>query len=206
MKSKKRQLEKSLVYTVLNPGHSPNEIKKLISLGVGIIQLRDKNKNRQEVLKEAVRIKKHLTSKKVLFIINDYLEIARISDVDGLHLGQNDMPIEAARKILGRDKIIGISCHSLKQAKDAQKRGADYIGIGPVFKTPTKPNTKPIGLGIIKEIAQIIKIPFFAIGGINKTNVAELARNGARKVAVVRAAFQAAEISRIIRAVPKHYN
>ncbi len=124
---------------------------------------------------------------KTLFIVNDYLDIAVLSKADGLHLGQADLPLRQARSILGKDKIIGISCHNLRQALKAQKEGADYIGIGPVYATVTKPEYSPIGINILKQLKGKIKIPYFAIGNINKSNIRKIVSAGARRVAVCRA-------------------
>jgi thiamine-phosphate pyrophosphorylase len=155
--------------------------------GADIIQYRDKESKKEDILKNAFLLQKSLLNTKCVFIINDYLDVAKIVNSDGIHLGQDDVSIEIARKVLGRDKIIGISCHNLKQAFAAQKRGADYIAIGPVFATSLKPEYKPIGLNLIKELKAKIKIPFFAVGGINQSNINEVRAFGAERVAVCRA-------------------
>lgn len=188
-------LKKSRVYVIIDKDTAGKtcltDIAKKIAkakTAAFITQYRDKNSKREDILKRALSLRKILPKEKTLFIINDYIDIAKISGCDGLHLGQKDLSIETARMILGKDKIIGISCHSLKQAKDAQRRGADYIGIGPVFSTPTKPDYKPIGLKEFKKIRQDIRIPFFAIGGINDKNIREVLNAGANRVAVCRPA------------------
>jgi thiamine-phosphate pyrophosphorylase len=148
-----------------------------------------------------------LLNSKSIFIINDYIDIAKILDADGIHLGQDDISIGIARKILGKGKIIGISCHNLEQALRAQEKGADYISIGPVFPTSTKPNAKPISLRLIKKISRKIKIPFFAIGGINENNIIEVLSRGAKRVAVCRAVCQAKDIpitiKKLSEAIPR---
>lgn len=151
-----------------------------------IIQLRDKISKKADILKEASKLKKLLLKSSILFIINDYPDIAKITDCDGVHIGQEDMDIASARGILGKEKIIGLSCHSLKQAKQAQNNGADYIGIGPVFSTPTKPEYNPIGLKMLSAVMKQIDIPAFAIGGINKDNIQQITSAGAKRIAVVR--------------------
>jgi thiamine-phosphate pyrophosphorylase len=165
-------------------GFRPRSIKYC---GADIIQYRDKESKKEDILKNAFLLQKSLLNTKCVFIINDYLDVAKIVNSDGIHLGQDDVSIEIARKVLGRDKIIGISCHNLKQAFAAQKRGADYIAIGPVFATSLKPEYKPIGLNLIKELKAKIKIPFFAVGGINQSNINEVRAFGAERVAVCRA-------------------
>jgi thiamine-phosphate pyrophosphorylase len=202
MKSRKRSLKKSHLYLILDKKFcfSKSILKILDKIkGCDIIQLRDKESKRQDILKEAFLIRKFLNRKNVLFIINDYLDIAKIVDSDGLHIGQYDTSIEIARKVLGKHKIIGVSCHNLKQALDARRRGADYISIGPIFSTPIKPEYKLIGINLVKKIKQRLKIPFFAIGGINQDNISILKSIGAKRVAICRAILQAKDISKTIK-------
>lgn len=200
MKSRKGLLERSRLYLILDKqaaGENPLSgiIRKFRKCGVDIVQLRDKTSSKEMILRDARILRKLLADTGILFIVNDHLDIARIVDSDGVHLGQEDTSIEVARRILGRDKIIGISCHSLIQALDAQKRGADYIGIGPIFRTPTKPEYKPIGLGLIKKLKNKIKIPCFAIGDINKGNINKVLSSGVNRVAVCRAILKAQNTS-----------
>ncbi|MFC1804743.1 thiamine phosphate synthase [Candidatus Omnitrophota bacterium] len=192
MRPRKKSLAGSALYAVVDKKTLGGvsfftAAKKLKRAGVSILQLRDKQSARRDVIFEARRLKA-LLKKRSLFIINDYLDIARITDADGIHLGQDDLPIELARKILGPDKLIGISCHSLKQAKQAEIEGADYISIGPVYRTPTKPQYKAVGIRTLRMVARSIKIPVFAIGGINQKNIDKILSAGARRVAVCRLA------------------
>lgn len=189
MKLKKNLLRSSYLYVIADKNicweKSLSEITcQAIKGNADIIQLRDKASPKGEVLKMSRILRKLLLKKNKLFIINDYVDIAKILDADGVHLGQNDIPIEIAREILGKDKIIGISCHSLKEAVEAEAAQADYIGIGPVFKTSTKPQIKPIGLGILMAVRNRIKIPAFAIGGINLHNINQVLSAGARRVSI----------------------
>lgn len=153
-----------------------------------IIQLRDKESKKEAVLEAAWVWRKLCARQKNLFILNDYIDIARIVDSDGIHLGQDDLPLPIARRLLDKDKIIGVSCHNLNQAIKAQREGADYLSIGPIFSTPTKPEYKAVGLDLIKEVKKKIRIPFFAIGGINQKNLAKVLASGAERIAVCRAA------------------
>ena len=139
---------------------------------------------KKELYKEALSVRKFTLKHRAAFIINDYVDIALAVNADGVHLGQEDMPIREARKLLGENKIIGISTHSLKQAVDAQRAGADYIGFGPIFKTRTKDAGSPKGIGSLIEIKKHIKIPVVAIGGITIDNVSEVFKSGADAVAV----------------------
>lgn len=196
MESRKKLLKRSRLYLILDKKtigrKSPAAVAgKIKDTGINIIQLRDKSGDKAAILKEALLLQRVLLKTATLFIVNDYLDIAKIADSDGVHLGQCDSSIEIARRILGKDKIIGISCHNLKQALNAQKRGADYIGIGPVFKTPTKPQYKATGLKLIKKVKNKIKIPFFAIGDINKDNLSKVLSSGAKRVAICRAILKA---------------
>lgn len=204
MISKKKLLEKCRLYVILDKKvcrhRSLVDITKAIKgHGLNIIQFRDKEPKKGESLRNACRLRKLLLNTPNIFMINDYLDLAKIIDSDGVHLGQYDSSLQIARKILGKDKLIGVSCHNLSQAQKAQANGADYISIGPLFATPTKPQAKAIGLNLLKEIAEHIKIPFFAIGGINENNIARVLSYGAKRVAVCRAVCQAKNISSTIK-------
>jgi len=120
-----------------------------------------------------------------LFIVNDRVDIALASNADGIHLGQDDLDLKTARKILGNSKIIGISANNEIDIANSIKDGCDYIGIGPVFKTSTKKDKEPLGLEKIKYLTKDIKIPWFAIGGISKKNISYLKNNGFSKFAIV---------------------
>lgn len=191
MNLKKRLLKKSRLYVIIDSKAAVNKIKHS---GADIIQLRCKDSRKEDTLRAALSLHKSLLKSKTLFIINDFLDIAKIACCDGIHLGQDDASIETARRILGPDKIIGQSCHSLKQAQKAQCLGADYISVGPVFPTPTKPEYKAVGLSLLEEIRGKIKIPFFAIGGINEENLSRVMSAGAKRIAVYRAIAKAGNI------------
>jgi len=200
MNWKKQLLRKSQLYIIADKkvcGRRPifEIIKKAKGSGSGIIQFRDKQSPKEYILKDAYMLHKLLANSQTLFIVNDYIDIAKIVDSDGVHLGQYDTPVEIARKLLGKEKIIGVSCHNLHQAIKAQNRGADYISIGPVFPTLTKPEYKSIGLDLIRRINRIMRIPFFVIGGINEGNINEVLLSGAKRVAICRAICQAKSIS-----------
>ena len=184
------------VYLILDrPKFSRFSLKKIKSLvsgkEVSLIQLRDKYGSKADVLKSAIKLAKEIASTKTLFIVNDYVDIAAVSLADGVHLGQDDLSLKQARKVLGEDKIIGISCHNLSQALRAQEEGADYIGIGPVYATATKPGSKPIGLKAAVELKTKIKIPYFVIGNIHEGNIEKISAAGIRRVAVCRAILEA---------------
>ncbi len=170
----------------INPVRS-NGLFDLVSVilesGIRWIQYRDKNVSRAFIFNEAMRLRELTQRYKAMLIINDHPDIAVAVGAEGVHLGQEDMPIKAARKVAG-NKIIGISTHSLKEAIDAEKKGADYIGFGPVFMTTTKDAGPPKGTELLKEIKRNVKIPVVAIGGINAENLTNVFEAGADAVAV----------------------
>ena len=208
MNLKKRLLKESRLYVIVDKkvsGSRPifNIVSRIKDSGADIIQLRDTESKKESILKDAYKLRKLLTNTQALFIINDYIDIAKIADSDGIHLGQNDLPLDTARQLLGKDKIIGVSCHNLNQAIQAQKNGADYISIGPIFPTPTKPEYKAVGLGLIKKAKEAIHIPFFVIGGINENNINDILSLGVKRTAVCRAICRAKDIPSTIKKLSK---
>jgi thiamine-phosphate pyrophosphorylase len=195
MKLRKRLLRKSLLYLILDrPRFSLKKVKSLVcAKEIGLIQLRDKISPKAQVLKNAVKLAKQIGLTKTLLIVNDYVDVAAAAFADGVHLGQGDLSLRGARRILGQDKIIGVSCHSLAQALKAQKEGADYIGIGPIYPTATKPGCKAIGLKTAVGLKNKIKIPYFAIGDIHEGNIQEITAAGIKRIAVCRAILENAE-------------
>jgi len=160
-------------------------IEKILIAGVKIIQHRFKTGTDKDNLEEAIKIKNLCKRYNSLFIINDRLDIALASNADGIHLGQDDLDLKSARKLLGYSKIIGISANNEIDISNALKDGCNYIGIGPVFETATKKNKKPIGIEKIKILTKDLNIPWFAIGGIKSNNISYLKKNGFKKVALV---------------------
>ncbi len=161
------------------------KIEDILIGGVKLIQHRFKTGTDKNHLEEAIKIKNLCKKYNALFIVNDRVDIALASNADGIHLGQDDLDLKTARKLLGNSKIIGISANNAIDISNSIKDGCDYIGIGPVFKTSTKKDKEPIGLEKIKDLAKDIKIPWFAIGGINKKNISYLKNNGFSKFAIV---------------------
>ncbi len=165
-----------------------------VSGGADVIQLREKELSAGRIVELAKAIRKAIRPEEAILIINDRPDIAIASGADGVHLGQDDIPPEEARAIMGRDRIIGISTHCLEQAVTAEERGADYIGVGPVFPTPTKPGYKSVGLELIRSVKDAVNLPFVAIGGIDGANVSRVIDAGAERVAVVRAVCGADDV------------
>jgi thiamine-phosphate pyrophosphorylase len=202
MKLRKSLLKKSRVYLILDRPRfnrfSLEKIRDLVSdKRIGLIQLRDKFSPKAKVLDFAVKLAKQLSRTKTLFIVNDYVGVAVAACADGVHLGQDDIPLRRARRILGRDKIIGVSCHNLAQALKAQKDGADYIGIGPIYATATKPGVRAIGLKTAAKLSTRLKIPYFAIGNICEGNLKHVTAAGIRRIAVCRAILTADKPKRV---------
>lgn len=169
-----------------------NAVASALQGGVDIVQLREKTRNAAETLALAKKVKLLCDEFNAVFIVNDRVDIAYLSGADGVHLGQDDIDVESARKILGDNAIIGVSTHAPEQAKKAEADGADYIGAGPVFTTPTKPGRASVGLEYIKWVSENIKIPAFAIGGIDFSNVDSVLQTGIGRIAVVRAIINSA--------------
>jgi thiamine-phosphate pyrophosphorylase len=177
-------------------GRSNSEVvRDMLAAGVKIIQYRQKEKFGREKYLECVEIRKMTEKAAATFIVNDDVDIALAVGADGVHLGQNDMPIEAARKLVKAQMIIGLSTHSPQQALDALKRGADYIAIGPIFPTQTKKDVcRAVGLEYLDYAVKNVSIPFVAIGGIKLHNLAELLAHGASCVAMVTEIVSAPDI------------
>ncbi len=172
-------------------------VREMIKGGIKIIQYRDKNKSIKEKVKEAKEIAKICKDSGVIFIVNDHVDIALLTGANGLHIGQDDMDISDVRKIVGDDMIIGVSTHACKEALKAQKYGADYIGVGPIFPTTTK-DTKPVGLEYLEWVVKNITIPFVAIGGIKKYNINKIIKTGAKRACLVSEIVGGDDIKEII--------
>lgn len=169
------------------------QVDEVLKNGATFLQIREKNMPHDELVKEAVLIKEIAKKYNVPVVIDDDIYAVIESGVDGVHIGQKDMDYIEARKLLGDDKIIGMTAPSVELAKKAEKLGADYIGAGAVFNTSTKKDTKPLELSTLKEICSSISIPVVAIGGIDHSNVRKLKRTDIDGVAVISALFGASD-------------
>ena len=172
--------------------------------GADMIQLRDKKMSDKDLFDLSLKLQQICKKYDVYFTVNNRIDIADISNSDGVHLGQNDLPVYYARKILGNNKIVGISASGYDKVVEANSFPVDYIGCGAIFSTITKPEANVRGLGVLKKIktANITK-PIIAIGGIDKTNVAEVIKAGADGVAVVRAVCGAKDIKKETQEIKK---
>jgi len=169
--------------------------EQMIEGCVDMIQLRGKGKSLDELTGYAARLHEITARSSTPLIVNDHAEIARRVPVEGVHVGQDDVLIEVARRKVGRAVLIGKSTHSLEQALAAQREGADYIGFGPIFATPTKPDYAPIGLTNIRRVYAEINLPIFCIGGINIDNLQSVIDAGAKRVVMVSALLKAHSIA-----------
>jgi thiamine-phosphate pyrophosphorylase len=151
---------------------------------------------------KAGKIAKLCKEQNALFLVNDRLDIAQAVDADGVHLGQDDMPLKVARKILGSEKVIGITAHNLEEALQAEQDGADYVGVSPIFKTDTKKDAgEPVGIELVKEVKQKVKIPVVAIGGINLENAKQVISAGADAVCVISAIVCSENVEKAAKAI-----
>jgi thiamine-phosphate pyrophosphorylase len=201
---RKAQFQQVDIYPVtcerLSAGRSDLEVlEAVIQGGAKIIQLREKEYSKRDLYHLALKFREITASAGVLLIINDHLDLALAVEADGVHLGQDDLPPQVARK-LAPNLLIGASTHSLEQALRAQKDGADYINIGPIFSTKTKESAKHLlGPEAITEISPMIEVPLTVMGGITVTNIDQVISAGARKIAMVTAITQADNIAETVR-------
>ncbi len=164
----------------LSRAGNENDVRQAVACGVEVVQYRNKNAETRQMYEEAVRLREICRDSGSIFLINDRVDIALAAEADGVHLGQSDMPCVAARKLLGSEKIIGVTVHSLAEALQAESMGADYLGVSPIFQTATKLDAgKPAGIRLIEELRALVEMPLIAIGGINHSNADEVVSAGA---------------------------
>lgn len=196
MKCDKKDL---LLYAVtdrswLNGKTLYEQVEQALKGGATFVQLREKELDEQAFLEEAKEIKALCQKYEVPFLINDNVEVALAIDADGVHVGQSDMEAGDVRAKLGPDKIIGVSAQTVEQALLAEKRGADYLGVGAVFHTGSKADARDVSHETLREICEAVRIPVIAIGGIGRENVLELSGSGICGIAVISALFAQADI------------
>ena len=174
----------------------------IIDGGAKILQLRAKSLSSKEFLETARIIRKITKDKGTVFIVNDRVDIALLTDADGVHLGQGDLPVKEARRLLGNNKIIGYSTHNLREALEAVRLPVDYISFGPIFPTKTKEDAQtPKGLRWLSEVRKAVEIPIVAIGGITETNMAHVLKEGVEGVAMISEILTVKDISQKINRV-----
>jgi thiamine-phosphate pyrophosphorylase len=194
-----RSLTECRLYGILDLGYiEKSEVSRVSAAmmqgGVDLIQLRGKHHSIDELSDIAAIMHRLTVQAAIPLIVNDHAEIANRVAVEGVHVGQDDQPIAAVRAEVNRKLLVGKSTHSLKQAAAAQGEGADYIGFGPVFATPTKPDYEPIGLGDISQVHADMDLPIFCIGGIKLDNLERVIAAGAKRVVIVSGLLNAPDI------------
>ncbi len=187
----------------LSLGRSVEEVAKALLLaGVKILQYREKKLKGADMLRECKLLRAMTLEAGACFIVNDHIDIAMLVDADGVHVGQEDLPLPEVRKLVGSQKIIGLSTHNPEQAREAVRLGADYIGVGPIFATKTKEDVvAPVGYAYLDFVAAHINIPFVAIGGIKRHNIAEVKGHGGACCALVSELVGAEDIAKRVAEV-----
>ena len=203
-----RSLADALLYAIIDLGYisaenAPAILEKLIAGGIDSVQLRGKNRSLDELSALAEKLLRLTMLAKIPLIANDHAEIAQRVGVQGVHVGQDDNSIEKVRAQIKRPIVVGKSTHSIEQAVAAEREGADYIGFGPIFSTPTKPDYSPIGLEQICEVHERVSIPIFCIGGIKSENLAQVIAAGAKRVVIVSGLLQANDSAGYARSCKK---
>ncbi len=185
----------------LSRGRSHLEVAQAaIEGGTSIIQFRDKEMTTRQLVETAGKIKELTEEADIPLIVNDRLDVALAVEADGVHVGQDDMPADMARQLIGPHKILGVSASTVEEVLQAEEDGADYVSASPVFTTPTKPDTPPpTGLEGLRAIVEAVNLPVIAIGGINEKNAAEVMEAGAQGVAVISAVVSAPDIAAAAR-------
>lgn len=171
----------------------------MVDAGINILQYREKSKDRGEMLAQCLEIRKITAAAGVPFIVNDFLDIALLCRADGVHLGQEDLPLTEARSLLSPDKIIGCSAVNLSESLKAESEGADYIAVGSIYPTSSKKEYRLAGLETLRQVRGKISLPLIAIGGINESNTAEVIEAGADGIAVISAVLGAKDVERAAR-------
>lgn len=174
-------------------------LAEVLDAGVDVVQLREKHMEGGPLLEVALGFRKVTDEAGALFIVNDRVDVALASGADGVHLGQDDLPVPVARDQMGEGPIIGLSTHSEGEVDRAQGSGADYIGVGPVHPTPTKPGRPGVGAELVRYAAEHSELAFFAIGGLDASNIGEALAAGAERVAVLRAISEAPDLAEATR-------
>jgi thiamine-phosphate pyrophosphorylase len=201
-------LSECRLYGILDLGYvrksdATHAAEAMIKGGVDLIQLRGKDQSIEELVELAAELHELTARSFTPLIVNDHAEVASKVPVEGVHVGQDDDSVKVVRRKAGRPVVVGKSTHSLGQARAAQREGADYIGFGPIFATPTKPDYRPIGLKEINRVHLDVTVPIFCIGGIKIDNLEQVIAAGAHRVAIVSGLLKAPDIVEYARACKK---
>ncbi|HLY49217.1 MAG TPA: thiamine phosphate synthase [Solirubrobacteraceae bacterium] len=198
MTDRRERLAAARIYLIC-PDQDDGFLEAALRGGVDIVQLRMKNANAAAVAQAGKRFRRITSRHGALLMINDRPDLVQELDADGAHVGQEDMPVAQARQIVGADRLLGLSTHTEAQVDSVRHADVDYIGVGPVYETPTKAGRPAVGLELVRYAARRARIPFFAIGGISPANLAAVRQAGARRIAVVRALTSANDPEQVAR-------
>jgi len=194
-----QKLATARLYAIVDTGYVALDrivpiTEQLVLGGVDLIQLRAKKQTLEQVALLGESMRDVIPPDGPLFVLNDHPELVSGMGADGIHVGQDDLSVDVARKQAGEGIIVGKSTHALDQAITAEKEGADYIGVGPIYATLTKPDYVPVGLALIGQVREAVRVPQFCIGGMNEQTLPEVIAAGARRVVIVSALLQSADI------------
>jgi thiamine-phosphate pyrophosphorylase len=203
---RRERLSDARLYFVADRDGMARALDAALAGGADLFQLRDKDASDDELLEAAADARERCHAAGALFVLNDRPDLAKACGADGVHVGQDDMPVARAREIVGADVIVGLSTHSTQQAQAGGRSGADYIAVGPVHATPTKQGRPAIGIEPIRYAAAHVSVPWFAIGGIDANTVGDVVRAGARRIVVVRAIAEADDPEATARALRASVN
>jgi thiamine-phosphate pyrophosphorylase len=198
---RRARLRDARLYFVADRAGMARALDGALAGGADLFQLRDKDASDDELLAAAASARERCHAAGALFVLNDRPDLAAACGADGVHVGQDDAPVQRARKLVGDDAIVGLSTHSMQQAQAGGRSGADYIAVGPVHATPTKEGRPAIGVEPIKYAAAHVSVPWFAIGGLDAGNVGAVLKAGARRIVVVRAIAEADDPEAAARAL-----
>jgi thiamine-phosphate pyrophosphorylase len=201
-----QRLARARLYAIVDTGYVPlhrtmQVTEKLVEGGVDLIQLRAKKQTEVEIVSLGHALRTVIPSEGPLFILNDHPHLVARIDADGIHVGQDDLSVDKARALAGEGSLVGKSTHALDQAIAAEKEGADYIGVGPIYATPTKPDYIPVGPALIGQVRAAVRVPQFCIGGVNLETLPEVIAAGATRVVIVSALLQSIDIPAYCRKV-----
>jgi thiamine-phosphate pyrophosphorylase len=196
---RRARLHSARLYAILDTGYvAPDRIlslaEKLVQGGVDLLQFRAKKMPLSEIVRIGQELRTIIPANEPLFILNDHPGLVEDMGADGVHVGQDDLSVDTAREQAGAGTLVGKSTHSLAQAVAAEREGADYIGVGPIFATPTKPDYTPVGLDLIAQVRAQVRVPQFCIGGINETTLPDVLAAGAQRVVIVSALLRSEDI------------
>ncbi|MEA2403597.1 MAG: thiamine-phosphate pyrophosphorylase [Thermoleophilaceae bacterium] len=198
---RRERLAAARLYLVIEAEPGVALIERALAGGVDVVQLRDKHAPDEAIVRAGEAMREVCARHGALLIVNDHPDLAVAAGADGVHVGQEDAPLADVRELVGPDLLVGISTHTPAQVDGAARSPADYLGVGPVYPTATKPGVEPVGLELVRHAAAAARKPWFAIGGIDAERAAEAAAAGARRIAVVRAIRDAADPEAAARAL-----